>query len=76
MTVPNETAMGSGAATQPGAINQNGQVVVCPVGAATVSAMLAALGLNGATVIKNCNLGARATGAFVGPQDSGRDVFE
>jgi hypothetical protein len=60
----------------PGAINQNGQVVVCPIGALTVSAMLTSLGLAGGSIVRTCNIPARTHGAFVGPGDSGLPIFD
>jgi hypothetical protein len=59
----------------PGFKNSNGRVVVAQSNT-TVSGLLTSLGLDPATVVQNCNIQARATGAFVGPQDAGRDIFE
>lgn len=85
MTVPGEVAMLSTDATTPGGLyvavpagdnNVNGSVVVCPPGALTIADMLAALGLDPATIVMNCNIPARATGAFVGVGDSGLPIFD
>jgi hypothetical protein len=59
----------------PGFKNSNGRVVAAPANGA-VADLLASLGLDPATVVMNCNVQARATGAFVGPQDTGKDIFE
>jgi hypothetical protein len=59
----------------PGFKNANGRVVVAPSNS-TVAGLLTLLGLDPATVVMNCSITARATGAFVGPVDTGRDIFE
>jgi hypothetical protein len=61
--------------TSPGFKNSNGRVVVAQSNT-TVSGLLTSLGLDPSTVVLNCNIRERATGAFVGPAESGRDIFE
>jgi hypothetical protein len=59
----------------PGATNANGKVVVTGSNT-TVSGLLTSLGLDGGSVVKNCNVPARAHGAFTGPRESGGDMFD
>jgi hypothetical protein len=84
VTVKGEKAMNSGDAVvqgrlyvvvPPGFANKNGRVVVAQSNT-TVSGLLTSLGLDPATVVQNCNVQGRATGAFVGPADTGKDIFE
>ena len=79
MSVPNETAMASGAATTPracyvvvplGAANANGFVTICPNDVLTVAALISSLGLAGGTVVKSCNVRRASDRHFVGPRDS------
>jgi hypothetical protein len=73
---------GSGAAVVSGQLyvvstpkNENGLVVRSPF-TGTVAQMLTALGLSGGTIVSNCDTPSRASGAFVGPNQRGLDVFE
>jgi hypothetical protein len=84
MTVKGEKAMSSGDAVAqgklyvvvpPGFKNANGRIVAAPSNS-TVAGLLTSLGLDPATVVAPCNVQARATGAFAGPGDTGRDIFE
>jgi hypothetical protein len=77
-----ETAMLSSASVISGtlyvvanATNENGTVVVSPI-TGTVAHMLTALGLPSNTVVKNCDVPSRSTGAFTGPNQRGLDIFE
>jgi hypothetical protein len=59
----------------PGFANANGRVVVAQRNT-TVAGLLSSLGLAGGTTVAPCNVQARATGAFAGPGDTGRDISE
>jgi hypothetical protein len=84
MTVKGEKALNSGDAVAQGKLyvviprgfkNANGRVVAAQSNT-TVADRLTSLGLDPATVVMNCSVQARATGAFAGPQESGKDIFE
>jgi len=81
----NETVMTSGQTTVPGQQyivvqptwpQGTGQVVVCPSGQLTVSAMLSALGLPSNSTVTTCVVANRAYGGtFLGP-GQGKSIFE
>ena len=85
MGVPGETVLagGSSAVVTPGVAyviwspsipNLNGIVVICPVGVSTVSQLLSHFGYSGTVGL--ANVAQRAAGLYVGPGQSGKDIFD
>jgi hypothetical protein len=84
MGVKGETAMDGDAAIvqgqlyvvlAPGAANANGRIIMASSNT-TAAGLLSSLGLDSGSVVKNCNVPARAHGAFTGPGETGGDIFD
>ncbi len=58
-----------------GSLNSCGYVALAP-STQTVAAWITALGLDGGTIIKNCDVLGRSHGAFCGVGQNGLDIFE